>query len=303
MSEGVAFVDGHYVGRDEAKISVFDLGFSRSDVAYDVVSTWKGLFFRLDDHVERFLASAAGVRIRCPYGAAEIGQILAECTFRAGLQDAYVEVLVTRGQFQTPGSRDLRHTTPNFMAYAVPYVWILPPELHATGAHVWIAPTPRIPDAAVDARYKNFHWGDLTRAQLQALDAGADVAVLSSVSGHLSEGPGFNVFFVKDRTIYTPGTNVLHGITRRTVFELAAEVGVEVEAGDYGPDRLREADEAFMSSTAGGIMPITRVDGRALGNGKPGALSWRLRELYWAKREAGWHATPITDLLASRWTV
>ena len=302
MSEGVAFVDGKYVGRDEAKISVFDLGFSRSDVAYDVVSTWKGLFFRLDDHVERFLASAAGVRIHCPYDRAEIRHILAECTFRAGLQDAYVEVVVTRGQFHPPGSRDLRQTTPNFIAYAVPYVWILRPEQHRSGAHVWIAPTTRIPDTAVEARYKNFHWGDLTRAQLQALDAGADVAVLCSVSGHLSEGPGFNVFFVKDRKIYTPGTNVLHGITRQTVFELAAEIGVEIEAGDYGPDRLREADEAFISSTAGGIMPVTRVDGRALGNGRPGALSWRLHELYWTKREAGWHGTRITDLLATRRT-
>ena len=300
MSEGIAFIDGKYVGRDEAKISVFDLGFSHSDVAYDVVSTWKGLFFRLDDHVERFLASCKGVRIACPYDKDAIKRILAECTSRAGLQDAYVEVLVTRGQFAVPGSRDLRQTTPNFMAYAVPYVWIIPQEKHHTGAHMWISQTTRIPDTAVDARYKNFHWGDLTQAQLQALDAGADVAILCSVSGHLAEGPGFNVFFVKDGTIYTPGKNVLQGITRKTVFELATEVGVTIEAGDYMPDQLCEADEAFISSTAGGIMPVTRVNDRRLGDGKPGGLTWRLRALYWAKREAGWRGTRITDLLATR---
>jgi branched-chain amino acid aminotransferase len=300
MSDGVAFVDGKYVGRDEAKISVFDLGFSRSDVAYDVVSTWKGQFFRLDDHVERFITSCAGVRIDCPYDTETIKQILAECTYRAELQDAYVEVLVTRGQFTVPGSRDLRQTKPNFMAYAVPYVWIVSPEKQDIGVHLWISHTPRIPDAVIDARYKNFHWGDLTQAQLQALDAGADVAILCSLNGYLSEGPGFNVFFITDGKMYTPGANVLEGITRKTVFELATESGIPVAAGDYLPEQLRAADEVFISSTAGGIMPITQVDGRRLGNGKPGVVTRQLRQLYWSKREAGWHGTLITDLLATQ---
>src|SRR5262245_33201292 len=193
MAEGVAFIEGKYVPADEAKISVFDLGFSRSDVVYDVVSTWKGQFFRLDDHLDRFLRSCDGVRIRCPYKKDEIKHILAECVHRAGLQDAYVEVLTTRGRFASLGSRDLRRTAPTFVAYAIPYVWIAPPEKHHEGVHVYLAPTPRIPDASVSARYKNFHWADLTRGQLEALDAGADLAVLCGVTGHLSEGPGFNV--------------------------------------------------------------------------------------------------------------
>jgi branched-chain amino acid aminotransferase len=165
---------------------------------------------------------------------------------------------------------------------------------------MWISHTPRIPDAAVDARYKNFHWGDLTQAQLQALDAGADVAILCSMNGYVSEGPGFNVFFIRHGKIHTPGANVLEGITRKTVFELATQSGIPIEAGDYLPEQLRAADEAFISSTAGGIMPITQVDGRLLGSGKPGAMTRQLRELYWSKRETGWHGTLITDLLATR---
>ncbi|MBM4257885.1 MAG: hypothetical protein FJ147_18590 [Deltaproteobacteria bacterium] len=84
MAEGVAFIDGKYVAADDAKISVFDLGFSRSDAVYDVVSTWRGRFFRLDDHVERFLRSRQGVRIPCVYSRDEIKRILAECVYRAG---------------------------------------------------------------------------------------------------------------------------------------------------------------------------------------------------------------------------
>jgi branched-chain amino acid aminotransferase len=297
MAEGVAFIEGKYIPSDEAKISVFDLGFSRSDAVYDVVSTWKGLFFRLDDHVERFLRSCEGVRITCPYGKDEIKQILAECVYRAELQDAYVEVAVTRGQFLIPGSRDLRQTKPTFLVYAVPYVWIASPEKQREGLHVHIAQTPRIPDSAVMARFKNFHWADLTRGQLEALDAGADVAVLCGITGHLAEGPGFNVFFVKGGTIFTPAANVLEGITRKTVGELAREIGVAIEAGDYPADALRTADEAFISSTAGGIMPVTRVGGKILGNGNPGPISWRLHELYWSKREAGWLGTRVKDIV------
>jgi branched-chain amino acid aminotransferase len=295
--QGVAFIEGKYVSASEAKISVFDLGFSRSDVAYDVVSTWQGMFFRLDDHVDRFLRSCAGVRLICPYSKEEIKQILAECVHRAGLQDSYVEVLTTRGCFESFGSRDLRKTKPTFIAYAIPYIWIASPEKQREGLHVYIPQTRRIADEAVAARFKNFHWGDLTKGQLEALDAGADVAVLCGATGYLAEGPGFNVFFIKDKMIFTPRMNVLEGITRLTVMDLAQELGVAVKAGDYPAEALRTADEAFISSTAGGIMPVTKVDGKPLGNGKPGPLSWRLHELYWAKREAGWLGTRVEDLL------
>lgn len=295
--QGVAFIEGQYVPADEAKISVFDLGFSRSDVVYDVVSTWKGMFFRLDDHLERFLRSCAGVHLSCPYTRDDIKPILAECVHRAGLQNSYVEVLTTRGQFLIPGSRDLRQTRPTFIAYAIPYIWIASLDKQKEGLHAYLAKTRRIADDAVAARFKNFHWGDLTKGQLEALDAGADVAVLCGTAGHLAEGPGFNVFFIQNGKIFTPRLNVLEGITRMTVMELAGEIGVEFEAGDYPADALRAADEAFISSTAGGIMPVTKVDGKPLGNGKPGPITWKLHELYWAKREAGWLGTRVADLL------
>ncbi len=300
MAKGIAFIGGQYVNADEAKISVFDLGFSRSDVVYDVVSTWKGYFFRLDDHIDRFLNSCSGMRIACPYAKAEIKEILAECTDRAGLEDAYVEVLTTRGRFTVPGRRDLRQTRPTFIAYAVPYIWLASPNKQVEGLHRFVATTARIPDACVDARYKNFHWGDLTQGQLQAIDAGADVAILCGMSGFLSEGPGFNLFWAKDGKLFSPRTNVLEGITRKTVLDLAQEIGIPVETGDYAAQALSSADEAFISSTAGGIMPVTQVGDTVLGDGRPGSLSAQLRALYWSRREAGWLGARVSDLLAVR---
>ena len=298
MGQGVAFVDGAYIDAADAKLSIFDLGFIRSDVVYDVVSTWKGLFFRLDDHIARFGRSCDGIRVECPYSGDEIKRIVAECTHRAGLADAYVEMFITRGHFASPSNRDIRTCIPTFMAYAIPYVWVATPEKQDRGLHLVIAARQRIPDEAVDMRHKNFHWGDLTGGVLEALDAGADNAVLCTASGLLAEGPGFNVFVIKDGRLSTPRRNMLEGITRQTVFDLAAEIGMPAEAADLPPDALRDADEAFICSTAGGIMPVGRIDDRVFRNGGPGRISTRLRELYWSKREAGWLGTPITDLLA-----
>ncbi len=300
--KGMAFIDGAYVEPANAKISVFDLGFTKSDVVYDVTSVWKGLFFRIDDHIERFLASCEGVAMRCPHDADEIRRILGECVQRGGVADnAYVEMALTRGAYKSyigDFTPDLRDTHVNFIAFAIPYVWIAPPEAQNIGIDLIVAKTRRIPDESVVARFKSFHWGDLTRARIEATDAGAHNAVLCTPDGYLAEGPGFNIFFMAGGALHTPRRNMLEGITRRTIGDLADEIGTPVETGDYLPEALLEADEAFICSTAGGVMPVVRVDDRIFANGKPGAVSTELRNLYWRKREAGWLGTPVADLIA-----
>ena len=300
--KGMAFIDGAYVEPANAKISIFDLGFTKSDVVYDVTSVWKGLFFRIDDHIERFLRSCEGVGMRCPHDADEIRRILGQCVHRGDVADnAYVEVALTRGAYKSyidDFTPDLRDTHVNFIAFAIPYVWIVPLRAQDTGIELIIAKTRRIPDESVDARFKNFHWGDLTRARMEATDAGAHNAILCTPDGYLAEGPGFNIFFAQGGVLHTPRRNLLEGITRRTMGDLADEIGTPVETGDYLPEALLEADEAFICSTAGGVMPVVKVDNRIFSNGKPGEISTRLRELYWQKREAGWLGTPVTELIA-----
>jgi branched-chain amino acid aminotransferase len=296
MADGVAFVDGEYVPAQEARISIFDPGFTRGDAVYDTTSVWKGLFFRLDDHVARFLRSCQGMRLTCPHAPDALARILAGCVSRAGLEDAYVQMIVTRGPFP-PGSRDPRLCRNRFLAYAIPYVWIVRPDRQAAGIDLAIVANRRTPAEAIDPRVKNFNWMDLERGLFEALDRGADNAVLCTPGGHLAEGPGFNLFVGRGGALWTPRANVLEGITRRTVLELAADLGVAVHEADLLPDELRRADEAFLSSTAGGIMPVTRVDGRPLGDGRPGPLTARLRTQYWERREAGWLGTPVTSLL------
>jgi branched-chain amino acid aminotransferase len=300
MGEGLAYVDGKYCPPGEARMSVMDPGFTHCDVVYDVTSTWKDNFFRLDEHIERFLASCAGIHLVCPYGPKELKRILATCVAQGGVGEAsYVSMALTRGAYTAEGKKnwDLSKTTPNFIAYAIPYVWIADLDKQQRGMSMIVAKTPRIPDVCVDMRFKNFHWGDLIRAKFEATAAGVDSAVLLTLDGFLTEGAGYNIFFIKDGRLFTPARNCLQGVTRRSVLELAAQIGVPAEAGDYPADELRNADEAFITSTAGGVMPVSKIDGRALGSVVPGALTVRLKDEYWRRRNEGWLGTPVGSLM------
>ncbi len=297
MTDGCVYIDDRYAAPEEAKISIFDPGFTRGDAVYDTVSVWKGLFFRLDDHVSRFFRSCARARLECPHSADEVKRIVAQCVHRAELEDSYAQMIVTRGNFQSLTQRDPRLCRNRFIGFALPYIWIATPERQEVGIDLAVADNRRTPTEAIDPRVKNFNWMDLQRGLFEALDRGADTAVLCTPSGSLAEGPGFNLFLIADGELSTPRTNVLEGITRRTVFELAAELGIAAREADLTPEALRAADEAFLSSTAGGIMPVGRVDGAPLGSGRPGPLTTRIRSLYWEKREAGWLGTRVEDLL------
>ena len=292
LSDGAAFVDGDYVPIGEARLPLLDWGFTRSDVTYDVVHVWKGSFFRLDDHLDRFQRSCDRLRLDPGYGRDETRDILMSCVCRSGLREAYVEMICTRG-VPAPGSRDPRLCRNRFFAFAIPFVWIISPERQKEGAHLIVSDVPRIAPASIDPTVKNFHWGDFTQALFQAFDRGGETAVLVDNDGYVSEGPGFNVFRVHEGSVTTPGGTVLEGITRASVRELCEELDIPFALERITPDALRDADEVFISSTAGGVMPVSRVDERILGNGRPGPLTTRIRELYWRKHEQGWHATPV----------
>lgn len=291
-SRGAAWQRGAYVPVDQASIPITDWGFLRSDAAYDVVTVWDGAFFRLEAHLERFLRSCQRFRLDPGRKPSEIAAILAECVRLAGLRSAYVEMLCTRGQ-PPWGSRDPRQAVNQFHAFAVPYVWIANEEQRARGLHVVVSDVQRIPPASVDPTAKNYHWNDMTMGLLAALDAGGDTVLLTDAQGNVVEGPGFNVFAVRAGRLVTPREGVLEGITRRTVMEIAASLGVPVEARALPAAELRTADEAFLTSSGGGVLPVTRVDGRPVGSGRVGLLTERLRDTYWAWHRDPRYATPV----------
>ena len=257
-----------------------------------MVHVWKGSFFRLEDHLDRFQASCAALRLDPGLDREHLREALIHVVRLSGLRDAYVDMVCTRGH-PAPELRDPRTCRNRLILYAVPFIWVLPPEVQERGARLIVSDVPRISPHSVDPTVKNFHWGDLTKGLFQAVEQGADTAVLVDSEGYVSEGPGFNVFCVNAGRVVSPGGTVLEGITRRSVHELCDELEIPFELGRVTPEELREADEVFLSSTAGGIMPIVQVDNRVMGNGRPGPLSEKLKSLYWRKHEEGWHATPV----------
>ncbi|HEX2545691.1 MAG TPA: aminotransferase class IV [Ramlibacter sp.] len=285
-AQGAAWQRGSYVPIAQASVPLTDWGFLRSDATYDVVTVWEGAFFRLDAHLDRFERSCRRFRLDPGKTREEITAILTQCVRLAGLRSAYVEMLCTRGQ-PPWGSRDPRQAVNQFHAFAVPYVWIANEEQRRRGLHVLVSDVQRIPAASVDPTAKNYHWNDMTMGLLGALDAGADTVVLTDAQGNVVEGPGFNVFAVRDGTLVTPAEGVLEGVTRRTVLEMAEALGIPVQVRALPAAEWRSADEAFLSTSGGGVLPVTRVDGKPVGTGEPGALTRRLADTYWA-----WHGEP-----------
>ncbi|HVI84710.1 MAG TPA: aminotransferase class IV, partial [bacterium] len=126
-----------------------------------------------------------------------------------------------------------------------------------------------------------------------AYDSGAEVEVLVDGEGNVTEGPGFNLFVAAGGRLATPAAGVLDGMTRRTVFDLCQDINLGVDAENIPVERVRRGDEVFITSTAGGIMPVTKIDGVPLGDGKPGPLTKQLHDLYWSRKAAGWLGTAI----------
>jgi branched-chain amino acid aminotransferase len=288
-SQGLAYVYGDIVPITQAKISLLDWGFLHSDATYDVAHVWEGSFFRLYDHLDRYYAGMEKLRMSIPYSKAQLTQLLLQLVAQSGLRNAYVEMITTRGQPQ-PGSRDPRSCTNQFFAFVVPFVWISKPD---QGLHLAISQQQRIPTASVDPTVKNYHWLDLVMGQFEAYDQGAQTAAVVGANGNIKEGPGFNIFVIKNNQLFTPAEGVLQGITRKTAIQLAQHLGLQVTCDEVTADAFRDADEAFATSTAGGIIAITQVDDSVIGAGKIGPLTQQLQDAYWAMHKQPQYALEV----------
>ena len=219
-------------------------------------------------------------------------QILHGCVKAGGLQDGYVAMLCTRG-VPPRGVRDPRLAQNRFYAYALPYVWIANPEKQAQGIDLHISKRIRIAPASVDPTVKNYHWLDLVMSLFDAYDRGADTSCVVDAEGHIAEGPGFNVFMVKDGVVRTPDRGVLEGISRKTAIELCGTLGIALRIEPVPAADLRRADEVFLTSSGGGVLPIARIDGQPIAGAWPGPITRRLQDAYWALHDDPRHRDPV----------
>jgi branched-chain amino acid aminotransferase len=294
FSKAVGHVDGLTTPLEEARLPLRDLGLMYADMTYDVVHVWKGGFFRLDDHLDRFLASCAGLRLDPGMDRTALRRLLADLVRRSGLPDALVYFACTRGT-AVPGTRDpARHTRHRFFATVTPLILRGQPAEMRRGLHArLVRGIPRIAADSVNPMWKNTHWGDFHRAGWLAKEAGADVAVLLGPDGAVAEAPGFNVVALLDGALVSPEANVLPGISCRAMFEIARDLGIPARLGRLMPEELARAAEIFLTATSCGLFPVTRLDGAAVGQGAPGPVTTRLLNTYYDRKNAGWHITPV----------
>ncbi len=287
------YVNGEYYSREDAKISVFDQGLIFGDGVYDTMVAKNGFIFKLDEHIDRLSMSAKAIRIELPLSKEKLKAVIVETVRRTELKDAYVKCIVTRGIGKKPvlGRGDV--VTPTVIAFAVPPVSVVSLEKVEKGARLISTTIKRMPHQTLDPRVKSLNYLPNMLMRLQAIEAGADEALSYDYEGHITEGGAENVFIVKGNVLQTPSSGILKGITRATIMEIAKSKGYDVKVTNLTQYDVYTADELFLCSTAGGIFPITMVDGIAIGDGRVGKITRQMLAAYEEMLAKGTHGTPI----------
>lgn len=293
QEEWIAYVNGEYVPQSEAKLSIFDHGVLYGDGVFDTWCTWNGSIFKLDQHVDRLFRSIHAFQIDMPLSKEELKGVIIEVVETNGEKNQYIKCLVTRGV----GPRPLLSPVgcqASVVVFSRPYLSLVEPGKEEKGLKARITSLRRTPAQCLDPKAKNLNYANLVLAKMEALNAGADEAILLDIQGFVNEAPGYNIFVVKEGKIYTPtADNLLLGVTRDTVFEIAEKEGIEVLEVRLIPYDLYTADELFLASTAGGIVSIAEVDGRAISSGKTGPITQKVKQIYLEMLEKGISGTPF----------
>jgi branched-chain amino acid aminotransferase len=292
----VAYVDGQYVPVEDAMVSVFDRGFLYGDGIYETLRVHKGRVFRLDDHLARLERSAAVTRLALPLDASDLRTTVLETVRRNGFSDAYVRVIVSRGvSFPVLDTRAATYgSTLVVLVHSLKQPSDVASFFEGDGLRVQIVSIRKTPSIALDPRAKTLNYLNQILARLEATSAGADEALLLDIHGFVAEGAGDNVFVVHGTELVTPPPQeILGGITRETVMNIARDLGLSVVERNMTPYDLYTADEAFASSTYGGILPIAEVNNSRVGRGTlPGPVTESLFSKYQELLEAASEAAP-----------
>jgi branched-chain amino acid aminotransferase len=279
--ESIVYINGEFVASGSASVSVFDHGFLYGDGVFESLVIVERRVFALDEHLARLWHAFQTIRLSIPLTRAQLREAILETARRNDVSDAYVRVFVTRGAGEPI-------MDPRAASEATIVILVTPQSDSASGARPWdrglrvrTAAIRKTPTICVEARMKSMSFLNGVLARLEALDAGADDAIMLDVDNRIAEAPGSNVFAVHGEVLVTPPPlNILDGITRRAILNLAPEAGLQTAERPMTQYDLYSASEAFLSTTYGGVIPIAEVDGRTVGERCPGAVTTRLHEAY-----------------------
>jgi len=273
------YVNGQYLPEEEATVSIFDRSFLMADGVYEVTSVLGGKLIDFDGHLARLERSLSELDMQKPEAFDDLLEIHRELVRVNGIEDGLVYLQVSRG---SAGDRDFAFPDPEE---------VKPTLVLFTQNKPGLADSPAAKTGIKVISIEDIRWGrrDIKTVQLlypsmgkmMAKKAGCDDAWLVE-DGHVTEGTSNNAYIVKGGKIITRqlSSDILHGITRAAVLRMAREAQMVVEERPFTIDEAKEADEAFVTSASAFVFPVVEIDGARLGNGTPGPVARRLREIY-----------------------
>ncbi len=277
QKELLVYMDGKYVPRSEAKVSVFDHGLLYGDGVFEGIKSYNGVVFQLNEHLDRIFFSARAMMLEMPLSKEEMAKVVLETIRKNNLKDAYVRLVVTRGVGDL-GLDPRKCPKPTVFAIAVPTLQLYDEEKRRKGMSMIVASVRRDPVDATTHEIKSLNYLNSILAKIEANNVGADEAIILDTHGFVSEATAENVFIVKNNTIMTPPatSGPLAGITSSVVKKVALKMGYTVVERAITVAEVYAADEAFLTGTAAELMPIREVNKRQIGEGKMGPVTERL---------------------------
>ena len=274
------YINGKFVPQEEAKISVFDHGLLYGDGVFEGLRAYRGMVFRLAEHIVRLYESAKAIWLEIPMSPEAMCDAVNEAVRVNKIDDGYIRLVVTRGA-GTLGLDPNRCSDPQVIIIA-DAISLYPKELYEKGLEIVTVSVQRTHPAALNPRIKSLNYLNNILAKIEGLQAGCIEALMLNHKGEVAECTGDNIFLVRGGVLSTPplDAGILGGITRAAVIQLAREAGIEVLEIALTKHDVYIADECFLTGTAAEVIPVVRVDSRAIGDGKPGPVTRDLNERF-----------------------
>ncbi len=270
------FLNGRLVQKEEAHVTVFDHGLLYGDGIFEGIRSYGGLIFKLREHLDRLFESAKAIELTVPMSKKELTDAIIKTLKMNNLKDAYIRLVVTRGVGDLGlDPRKCKHPTVFIIADKIA---LYPKEFYEKGLEIVIVKTRRNTKGALNPQIKSLNYLNNILAKIEAIRSNAEEAIMLSQDGCVTECTGDNIFIVKDGVLWTPPADIglLKGVTRLTVMDLAGDDGIAVKEEMMRPNDLYAADECFLTGTAAEIAPVTKIDGKSIGNGRPGEVTLKL---------------------------
>ena len=272
------YIDGKWYNKDEAKVSVFDHGLLYGDGVFEGIRSYNCLIFKLKEHIERLYESAHSIMLKISLSKKDLQKAVIQTLKRNKLRDGYVRILVTRGVGDL--GLDPRMCKRSSVIIIADKIALYPhsEELLKKGMKLITVPTARNLPEALNPSIKSLNYLNNVMAKIEASNSGAQEAVMLNNYGYVAECSGDNIFIVRNGILKTPPIyhGALRGITRGVVIELGRKLGIEVQRTTLTRHELFNSNECFLTGTAAEIIPVVKIDGRIIGDGKPGKITKKL---------------------------